>query len=1018
MPDPAFMLQLLLILSIATAMAYWYGWGIARLALPPELQPYRRAIAPLVGYAIAIVAGYWVVWTVAGLNIALPLTLVAAAILNALAWKRFGRPFAGRLPNQLTAAEGAALLGLLLATLLSGIAPLLNYGRPAAIGGGWDIESALAVVRYLERGPIAAIAAAPDNPLRDLVAEPPKIGKTLGFAIWQGFIDLALALEAFITFTPLIAWLRALGVLAVYLMLRATLGVRWGAALLGAAWVSANALLLWTAYFNFEKQLAGWPLIPLGLLIGVAAVEDIARRGAAAWPAAVLAAFILTAQAVAYYPALTIWGPLAIGLGIARLVDTRFEGRAAPSIASLSIAALALIGLTAIVAAPTIVDYFQGFAFRYDNQVTTLGVFRYIPFSDVMGLTPFFPQETVTPPAHAATWIGGGLLAALLLAALARGPQRSRWIGMLIGGAIYFAWLRWAQEYPYAYMKGASYAGFIFLGMAAAGLQGVWEWVSARRPAGRAGSVALRGALAAGALALLALMGAAHGRVVAAHWERPGLYPDDAPALLELRRLTPPGSSVTLTSDVRVQGVISGFAAYALDHTVVWGTVRTGYAGSRAGAPDAIGDYGLLHISEDPLPWGYSNPPIWRGGSYALYQRSTTTLARLRYPATLAANEALHLTLGADRLVAGKELLSGGAPRALQLLVAALTPGALEIDSVSFRVPAGRHTILLPNIATPRDLIVRNAGAAPIALEAATLLADSAAAPPRIDPVPASAVATAAAVADATSVTTNFEVLLPDAGPLTLALDIWDVRRGVQYGWYGILAAPAPERQQFSLTLDLPSGAARGIRAGGEELPLGAQFAGLSRGQYIARLHLAAGAQVLAEPVDLFGFDVTADGTIANVWARASTLRATGTIRPRVALDLRVADNARLAGYTLLTPQVRPGEPIDFVVWWQAIRPGDDERSVLVHLVDAAGNKLAQGDGPPADGIVPTGQWGAGQTIIDARRLSVPPDLPPGQYTLLIGMYRWPSLERVTLSENGARLAEDALRIPIVVGSR
>src|SRR5262245_39035169 len=262
----SFYFQLLLILVAATALACWCGWGLAHLALPAALRPYSGLLAPLLGYALAIVVGYWFVWTVSGLSLALVALLLLTAALNIAAWRRGG-------PPQLSAMRAHwPLLALLLVTLLVGIAPLLHYGHPAVIGAGWDIETALPTARYLERGPIAAIAAASANPLRDLVRDPPRIGKTLGFAVWQGMLAVLLRKEAVLTVGPLLAWLRALGGLAVYVLFRATLGMRRGPALLGAAWTSAGALLLWISYFNFEKQLAAWPLIPLGLLLGVAAV--------------------------------------------------------------------------------------------------------------------------------------------------------------------------------------------------------------------------------------------------------------------------------------------------------------------------------------------------------------------------------------------------------------------------------------------------------------------------------------------------------------------------------------------------------------------------------------------------------------------------------------------------------------------------------------------------------------------------------------------------------------------------
>src|SRR5258706_6912448 len=179
----AFYLQLLFILIVATALAGWCGWGLARLALPAALRPYSGLLTPLLGYALAIVVGYWFVWTISGLLPALIVLLATTGALNALAWRRGGPPRLGSVLR----AEWPLLL-LLLATLLVGVAPLLHYGHPGIISAGWDIETALPTARYLERGSIAAIAEAPPNPLRDLVRDPPRIGKTLGFAVWQGFV--------------------------------------------------------------------------------------------------------------------------------------------------------------------------------------------------------------------------------------------------------------------------------------------------------------------------------------------------------------------------------------------------------------------------------------------------------------------------------------------------------------------------------------------------------------------------------------------------------------------------------------------------------------------------------------------------------------------------------------------------------------------------------------------------------------------------------------------------------------
>jgi hypothetical protein len=1113
-----FYLQLLLILFAATALACWCGWGLARLALPVALQPYRGLLTPLIGYSLAIVVGYWFVWTVSGLPLALAVLLPATGALNLVAWRRSGPP------QFRVGPEHLPLLALLLLTLLVGIAPLLRYGHPAVIGAGWDIESALPMARYLERGPIAAIADAPPNPLRDLVRDPPRIGKTLGFAIWQGLLDVLLRMEALLTFVPLLAWLRTLGVLAVYVLFRATLGLQRGPALLGAAWTSAGALLLWITYFNFEKQLSAWPLIPLGLLLGVAAVQELALqttdhrplttedggskiedRGwlrakdrssildprSSAQPSVVgrrssvvgmtlTAAMAIAAQVIAYYPAMTLWVPLAVGLAAAVLVEQGVrsassiphlpspspivgETERAPSlspawetseapprgypagwprgagsrlrtISCLLGAALALSLVTALLSAPALLDYWHGFSYRYAEQLTTLGVFRYIPFTDIVGLTPYLhglPGNPPAPPwilAALAAFVGLTLAGLLLPIADGRPPtaedsrntqlttrnaflhsqffihnSQLRWLGLALGALAYLAWLRWWQQYPYAYMKGAAYAGFVFVGLAAAG----WQALAARLP-----RRALLLVAAVPVLLSLPLL-AGQARIVASHWSGPGLYPDDVPALLELRQRIPAGSTVTLAADGRTEGVISGLAAYTLDHTTVWGHVRTGYTSSTGGEPDAIGEYALLPAGDDPAPRGYGQP-TWRGGSYALYRRPPGVLAHLRLEQVVAPGGAIELSLGHTRLAEGHAALAGGSPRRLDLLVAALRDTSLTLDGKPFAVPAGGAWVRAA-LPTGRSIELRNAGAAPLLLRAATLAEADGAGGDAVAPLPAALVVGARASALEQTVTATLESLLPDGGPLTLALDIWDSRRGLHYGWYGIEIGAGAQVQTATLRLDLRQGVVQAHSPDGATLPFGAQFEGLREGDYSARLHVGAGAAALATPGELFSFHVGADRTISAVRVGALPLIMTTTDRPPRPLDVRVGDDLRLQGYALDRTSARPGEALLLTLWWQALADPNDERSVLIHLLDPSGVKVAQADGAPARGARPTSQWRAGNTIIDTHQIALPTDLPPGEYKLAFGMYRWPSLERLALRSGEARLDDDVIWVPIVV---
>ena len=92
----------------------------------------------------------------------------------------------------------------------------------------------------------------------------------------------------------------------------------------------------------------------------------------------------------------------------------------------------------------------------------------------------------------------------------------------------------------------------------------------------------------------------------------------------------------------------------------------------------------------------------------------------------------------------------------------------------------------------------------------------------------------------------------------------------------------------------------------------------------------------------------------------------------------------------------------EFAVWPDVARPGDVIRAqlawsadatpkraykVFLHLLDGAGNVVAQHDGEPAGGSRPTTGWAAGERVIDNHGVLLPPGLPSGSYTLRLGLY-------------------------------
>lgn len=89
----------------------------------------------------------------------------------------------------------------------------------------------------------------------------------------------------------------------------------------------------------------------------------------------------------------------------------------------------------------------------------------------------------------------------------------------------------------------------------------------------------------------------------------------------------------------------------------------------------------------------------------------------------------------------------------------------------------------------------------------------------------------------------------------------------------------------------------------------------------------------------------------------------------------------------------RDEEGLLVTLYWQALTEMMLDYTAYVHVLDAAGDLVAQTDRPPAG--YPTNDWKPGEIIIDRYLVSLPPEIGPGEYWLQTGFYYLPTLERV-----------------------
>ncbi len=99
-----------------------------------------------------------------------------------------------------------------------------------------------------------------------------------------------------------------------------------------------------------------------------------------------------------------------------------------------------------------------------------------------------------------------------------------------------------------------------------------------------------------------------------------------------------------------------------------------------------------------------------------------------------------------------------------------------------------------------------------------------------------------------------------------------------------------------------------------------------------------------------------------------------------------------------------PGQTLVLQADWQATEPIDFDYNIFIHVVDDAGNLVAQLDTQPLGGERPMTTWQPGEIIHDTYRIDIPADAPSSLHVQL-GLYNWQTLERLPLAAGGDTLA-------------
>lgn len=172
------------------------------------------------------------------------------------------------------------------------------------------------------------------------------------------------------------------------------------------------------------------------------------------------------------------------------------------------------------------------------------------------------------------------------------------------------------------------------------------------------------------------------------------------------------------------------------------------------------------------------------------------------------------------------------------------------------------------------------------------------------------------------------------------------------------------------------------------------------------RLLIAAGIYNWLEP-GRAGLPVTNAGghPVDPIIAAARLIPWQWPTPPRSAEAINFFDKATLLSYHL------SGDRSLLTLNWQANQPFEADYTVFIQLWQADANRYVTGfDGPPAQGDYPTSLWASGDIIIDTHPLNMP-DMPPGNYYLLVGLYNPATGERLPAFAPDGPLPDYAVKV-------
>ena len=133
-------------------------------------------------------------------------------------------------------------------------------------------------------------------------------------------------------------------------------------------------------------------------------------------------------------------------------------------------------------------------------------------------------------------------------------------------------------------------------------------------------------------------------------------------------------------------------------------------------------------------------------------------------------------------------------------------------------------------------------------------------------------------------------------------------------------------------------------------------------------------------------------------------------VAPAQALDARIGASLRVLGYDLSQPKIRRGESVVLVTHFELQGRMEPGWKLFFHLEGPGGFRNL--DHIPVEGAYPMERWRPGQRIRDRLPITFTAAMPPGQYSVYVGLFKGAARAPVTPAGSGD--GKDRLRLATI----